>query len=96
MLPDKQTICQIMRESAFSQQLNRNIVGVDINPIALARCREKTMFDYSDAAQVYIKQGDARNLAFIPSESVDFICTHPPYADIIHCIGRRTASDITS
>ena len=64
--------------------LNRSIIGVDINPMALERCREKTAFEYETAGQVYIKQGDARNLVFIPSDSVDFICTHPPYADIIH------------
>jgi len=64
--------------------LGRNIIGVDVNPLALERCKEKTTFDYTNAGQVYIKQGDARNLAFVPSDSVDFICTHPPYADIIH------------
>lgn len=30
-----------------------------------------------------IHKGDARNLDFIPDESIDLICTHPPYADII-------------
>jgi DNA modification methylase len=64
--------------------LNRNILGVDINPAALERCREKTAFDWDGGGQVYIKQGDARKLDFVPDESVDFICTHPPYADIIH------------
>jgi len=64
--------------------LNRDIIGVDINPAPLMRCREKTAFEYENAGQVYIKQGDARNLFFIPDENIDFICTHPPYADIIH------------
>ncbi|GHV46422.1 hypothetical protein FACS1894204_08000 [Synergistales bacterium] len=64
--------------------LNRNILGVDINPIALDRCREKTTFEYENAGQVYIRQGDARHLDLVPNESVDFVCTHPPYADIIH------------
>jgi len=64
--------------------LNRNIIGVDINPAALERCCEKTSFEWSGDNKVYIKQGDARNLEFIPDTSVDFICTHPPYADIIH------------
>ena len=64
--------------------LNRNILGVDINPSALERCREKTAFEYPNAGQVYIKNGDARNLDFIPDKNIDFVCTHPPYADIIH------------
>lgn len=64
--------------------LNRDIVGVDINDIAIERCREKTTFDYEPAkGKVYIKKGDARNLDFIPDENIDLICTHPPYANII-------------
>ena len=63
--------------------LNRNILGVDINPAALEQCRKKTMFKCENAGNVYIRQGDARNLDFIPDMSIDFICTHPPYADMI-------------
>ncbi len=64
--------------------LNRNIIGVDINDVAIERCIEKTEFDYEQAkGNVYIKKGDARNLDFIPDESIDLICTHPPYANII-------------
>ena len=64
--------------------LNRNIIGVDVNDIALERCTVKTDFDLEEAkGKVYIRKGDARNLNFIPNESVDLICTHPPYANII-------------
>lgn len=64
--------------------LNRNIIGVDINNAALDRCKDKVDFDYYSAkGKVYIKKGDARNLDFIPDESIDLICTHPPYANII-------------
>lgn len=63
--------------------LNRNIIGIDVNNIALERCREKTNFQWNNGGKIYIKKGDARNLHFIPDESIDFICTHPPYADII-------------
>lgn len=28
-------------------------------------------------------KGDARKLDFIPDESIDLVCTHPPYANII-------------
>jgi DNA modification methylase len=64
--------------------LNRNVIGVDINEAALERCREKTDFEFDSQASVEIRKGDARDLSFIPDMSVDFICTHPPYADIIH------------
>ena len=65
--------------------LNRDIIGIDVNDIALERCREKVSFEHEGAnGKVYIRKGDARNLDFIQNESIDLICTHPPYADIIH------------
>lgn len=64
--------------------LNRNIIGLDVNDIALERCREKTDFEVEGAnGKVYIRKADARNLYFIADESIDLICTHPPYANII-------------
>lgn len=64
--------------------LNRNIIGVDINPGALRCCKEKIKFDCPNGGNVQIKHGDARNLSFIADASIDMICTHPPYANIIN------------
>ena len=65
--------------------LNRNIIGIDINDEALKRCKEKINFEHEGAnGKVVIRKGDARNLAAISDESIDLICTHPPYANIIH------------
>ncbi len=67
-----------------AQLLNRDIIGVDVNDVALTRCKEKTDFDYDGVkGKVYIKKGDARKLDFIPDQTIDLICTHPPYADMI-------------
>lgn len=33
---------------------------------------------------IEIMQGDARNLSSIDDNSIDLVCTHPPYANIIH------------
>jgi DNA modification methylase len=64
--------------------LNRKIIGVDINEIALERCRDKVDFEHETAkGTVTIINGNAANLDFIKDSSIDFICTHPPYADII-------------
>lgn len=64
--------------------LNRNIIGLDVNEVALERCREKTDFEVAGAnGKVYIRKADARNLYFIEDDSIDLICTHPPYANII-------------
>lgn len=64
--------------------LNRNIIGVDCNDVALARCEEKKDFEHDGAdGTVVVRKGDARNLDFVADESIDLICTHPPYANII-------------
>lgn len=65
--------------------LNRNIIGSDINDIALERCKEKCDFSLDDRklGTVAFHKEDARNLSLIKNESIDFICTHPPYANII-------------
>lgn len=63
--------------------LNRNIIGIDVNPVALDRCKDKTNFERENCGTVQIKQGDARKLDMLVDESIDLICTHPPYANII-------------
>ena len=51
--------------------MGRNAIGVDINSEAVK------------LSKIFTKQGNANNLSFIKDESIDLICTHPPYADII-------------
>lgn len=63
--------------------LNRDCIGVDINPEAIAICQLKCSFEREGCGKVYLRVGDARKLSFIPDESIDLICTHPPYANII-------------
>ncbi len=63
--------------------LNRNSIGVDMSNDALERCQEKIDFDRENSGIVQLHKGDARNLNFIEDASIDFICTHPPYANII-------------
>jgi methylase of polypeptide subunit release factors len=63
--------------------LKRKGIGIDINPSALDLARVNTDFQRKGSGRVIIRQGDARNLGFINSESIDLICTHPPYSNII-------------
>ncbi len=57
------------------------VIGLSSNE----RCREKIDFEHDGAnGRVYLHKGDARKLEFISDESIDLICTHPPYADIIN------------
>lgn len=78
--------------------LNRNIIGLDVNDIALARCREKVNFSYEGAnGEVTIREGDARDLTFLADRSIDLICTHPPYANIIHYSeGQNLPNDLSN
>ena len=64
--------------------LNRNCIGVDINPYSIEICKKKCNFSYNSLSMLDIKVGDARKLNFIRDSSIDLICTHPPYANIIH------------
>lgn len=65
--------------------LNRNIIGIDINKKAIDRCIDKLNFclDDREMGLVYLENGDARDLSFIGNDTIDLICTHPPYSDII-------------
>ncbi len=63
--------------------LNRNAIGVDINPNAIAITKSKLQFDCKSEPKIQLTNGDATNLFFVSDNSVDLICTHPPYADII-------------
>ena len=62
---------------------HRNFIGVDINPSAVEITKNKCDFDFETQAKTTLMLGDARKLD-ISDNSIDLICTHPPYADIIH------------
>ena len=62
---------------------NRNFIGFDINPAAVERSRQKCEFAFDTTASSVIDVADARQLP-LNDNSVDLICAHPPYADIIH------------
>jgi len=75
--------------------LGRRCVTLDINPDAIKLAKENTKFrigqqylpNFNDQLkEVYepeIFTGDARNLSNIQDNSIDLICAHPPYANII-------------
>ena len=63
--------------------LNRNAVGVDINPQSVSISETNLQFQYETKSKIYIKNADATDLSFIKDKGIDFICMHPPYANII-------------
>ena len=71
--------------------LGRDAIGVDINEKAIQIAKDRTNFVHEGAdGKIYLRKGDARKLSFIPDSSIDLVCLHPPYADII-----RYSKDIT-
>ena len=63
--------------------LNRNAVGVDINPQSVLISETNLQFQCETKSKIFTRIGDATNLYFMKASSVDFICMHPPYANII-------------
>ncbi len=70
--------------------LNRNAIGVDINYEAVIVARDRLNFSIQNIfaykqpePQIKTYVGDARHLDLIPDNSIDLVCTHPPYASII-------------
>jgi DNA modification methylase len=66
------------------KMLNRNCIGVDINPKALTITKRRLNFKVSNHSTQQLYCANANNLSMLKDNSIDFICTHPPYADIIH------------
>ena len=63
--------------------LHRNAIGVDINPQAVSLTETNLNFSCDSHSKIFVKNASATNLEFIKDGKIDFICTHPPYADII-------------
>ena len=77
--------------------LGRKCIAVDINDKAIELAKknvdfkiesQQLTFDHKESQlEVYepeLKVGDARDLSFLEDNSIDLICAHPPYANIIH------------
>ncbi|MEA5018002.1 MAG: DNA methyltransferase [Erysipelotrichaceae bacterium] len=66
------------------KELNRNGIGIDINPKAISITKERLNYEVLNNSMQTIFLGDAKKMENVENESIDFICTHPPYSDIIH------------
>lgn len=63
--------------------LNRNAVGVDINSQSVSLSETNLQFQCDSKSKIFVREGNATDLSFIKDSRIDFICTHPPYANII-------------
>lgn len=81
--------------------LGRKCIARDINPAAIGLTRENLRFDppaelFGDypTYEADLAVGDARKLEGIQDESIDLICSHPPYAGIIS-YGSKIEGDLS-
>lgn len=63
--------------------LERNAIGIDVNSDAIKLSNYNLNFSIQTSSKIFTRQGNARDLSFVKNDSIDMICTHPPYADII-------------
>jgi len=75
--------------------LNRNLIACDINPTSLKLAESMMDFDSPHNPKINFKLNDTRDLSFIKDNSIDFILTHPPYADIIKYSENKIDGDIS-
>lgn len=75
--------------------LNRNIICSDVNDIALERTKESLKFKVNNKSWQKVLKRDARDLKKAEHDSIDFILTHPPYADIIKYSDGKIPEDIS-
>jgi len=77
--------------------LGRRCIAFDINDKAIELAKRNVDFSIESQQLTFISEkkhlevfepklmvGDARDLSFLQDNSVDLICAHPPYANIIH------------
>ena len=76
--------------------LNRNIICSDINEKALIRTRNSLNFNVENQSWQKIFKRDSRDLSNLKDNSVDFILTHPPYADIIRYSEGEIQEDLSN
>jgi len=77
--------------------LGRRCIAFDSNDKAIELAKKNVDFNVESSQLTLLEEeshpkiyepelsvGDARNLSFLQDNSVDLICAHPPYANIIH------------
>jgi DNA modification methylase len=69
---------------------------VDVNGEALERTKKALDFESKNKSKQRIIKCDARNLSFIKNEEIDFVLTHPPYADIIKYSEGKINEDLSN
>lgn len=76
--------------------LNRHVTCVDVNEQALEFTKKALNFEVANNSKQRIIKCDARKMDFIKDEEIDFVLTHPPYADIIKYSDGKINEDLSN
>lgn len=76
--------------------LNRNLLALDINPYAISLTNKALEFKSEFNPKIVTNINDARKLEMLKDGSIDFILTHPPYADIIKYSDKTIPEDLSN
>ena len=77
--------------------LRRKCIAIDINESAVKLTKKNLSFGLPKGWRYYkadVRIGDARDLSFLDDNSVDLVCAHPPYANIIK-YSKKTTGDLS-
>ena len=76
--------------------LHREGISFDINEKAIELTRRALNFEYRTDSQQIAYKGDVRDLGVIGSETIDLICTHPPYLDMVSYSKGKIKGDLSN
>jgi len=76
--------------------LNRDTIGIDINPHAIKLTIEALKFEVNNKSKQECYVGDAKSLGKIINDSIDLIVTHPPYLNIIKYSEQPIPGDLSN
>jgi DNA modification methylase len=76
--------------------LNRHLLALDINPDAVSLTKKALEFECDFGSKIKVAINDARELNMLKNGCIDFILTHPPYADIIKYSNKNIAEDLSN
>lgn len=63
--------------------LKRKGIGIDINPTSIKISQDNLNFNKNSDYEPVLINKDSRKLDYIDNNSIDLICAHPPYSNII-------------
>ncbi len=76
--------------------LNRNAIGIDVNPAPVQMTSERIAFDVQNSSEQVVRLGNAQNLSGIDDDTIDLIITHPPYLGLVQYSGGQNPVDFSS